>query len=120
MVPMATGRRVAACFTLLALLFTTFASAVHTADDDANHVILGAHDAAAHVFTAVPDASASLLHCVACHWARSFRPADGAATAAAPTAVPTPPKCADVDATCVTARYSQPPLRSPPASPALV
>lgn len=116
----ATGRRVAACFTLLALLFTTFASAVHTADDDVNHVIAGAHDASAHVFTKAPDASASPIHCLACHWARSFRPADDATTGTAPMAVPTPPKCADVDATCVTARYSQPPLRSPPASPALV
>jgi hypothetical protein len=117
MMRMAAGRRVAACFTLLALLCTTFASSVHTADDDAGHVIVGTHDASAHVFTEAPDASATPIHCLACHAARSFRPADDAAAAAAPIAVPTPPKCADVDATCATARYSQPPLRSPPIAP---
>jgi len=101
---------------LLSMLVTTFTSVAHASNDrDADCAIIVLHDASAHAFTTpdVPD-DAPPFHCLACHWARSFRPSADASSAAAPIVVPLPPRCDEADATCSASRASQPPLRSPP------
>ena len=115
-------RRGTAAFALLMLLVVTTVAPVHTAGDaDADHAIAVAHDAQAHVFTTVPSPSGAPLHCLACHAARSFRPALAAVFTAAPVivadAVP-----GDGDGALISpTRQTRPPLRAPPAaSPALV
>jgi hypothetical protein len=109
-------RAITALTLLLSILVTTVTSVAHTSGDrDADCAAIILHDASAHIFTS-PDApdSAPLLHCLACHWARSFRPAPDATTVAALIIVPTPPRCDEADAVCQAAMASQPPLRSPP------
>jgi hypothetical protein len=77
------------------------------------------HDAAAHRFEAAAAAAdAHPLHCVVCHWARGFRPdtevrITHGVGAAAGTLV-------HVDSTPAVrpSIAAQPPLRSPPVSPA--
>ena len=110
-------RRAAAAFALLALLVTTAVAPVHTAGDaDAVHGVVAAHDAEAHVFTGAPAPAHAPLHCLACHAARSFRPALDITIAAAPVAVPRPPRCDGDGALCSATGNAQPPLRAPPLS----
>jgi hypothetical protein len=82
--------------------------------------ILVAHDASAHrVGANTSTADTHPLHCLVCHWARSFRPH------ITTTFVATPAAHAGIRLHCdrITAtrnmQVAQPPLRSPPASPAL-
>jgi hypothetical protein len=108
-------RRATGLIALVAMLVATFGSVVHTAGD-ADCAITVLHDASAHRFTAPDDAGNAQppLHCLACHWSRTFRPRTETvyfATLAveASTAIPiepTSPVSASVAA--------QPPLRSPP------
>lgn len=76
------------------------------------------HDAAAHQMRAnAGTPAAHPLHCLVCHWARSFRPRTEARIVSAPevearTRVGTEPV-----AVFASASVAQPPLRSPPASP---
>jgi hypothetical protein len=74
------------------------------------------HDAAAHRFSpAQPGTHEHPLHCLACHWARSFRPP-------APAAV-LPASALEADVRLPFERFAvahatlaaQPPLRSPPS-----
>jgi hypothetical protein len=74
-----------------------------------------AHDAAAHrVTTPGTPGGAHPLHCLACHWARAFRPAIEAAYAASPAADIHARRQADVPSASHAVPVSQPPLRSPP------
>jgi hypothetical protein len=88
--------------------------------DAACATILVSHDAAAHhVRPAQTDADAYPLHCLVCHWARSFRPRTEARFIPAP-AVEASVRIHDEIFTAVpVARVAQPPLRSPPTSPIL-
>lgn len=79
------------------------------------------HDASAHRWQgSTPDEDAHPLHCLVCHWARSFRPNTETrivSALAAPAGVP-------IHVAPFTVAHSspaaQPPLRSPPLSPEAV
>jgi hypothetical protein len=76
------------------------------------------HDADAHAFRAASDAApAHPLHCLVCHWARSFRPDTGVRFVSAPSVQAG--SCIHVESVPVAhvTTVAQPPLRSPPASP---
>ena len=78
------------------------------------------HDASAHQRAADPARDeAPPLHCLVCHWARSFRPRSEAVFVAAPVAVAGLWINVEIDTAAPVAPAAQPPLRSPPASPAL-
>jgi len=96
-------------------------SAVVSHEDDC-------HDAACRTFIVEHDASAHRvggaaagtdhhpLHCVVCHWARSFRPRTETRVASLPAAgagISLPLALFSISAA---APVSQPPLRSPPSS----
>jgi hypothetical protein len=111
----AVWRRAAAAFTLLALLVTTSVSAAHTAGDaDAAHAVAVAHDAQAHVFTDAPAPPSAPLHCLACHAARSFRPALDVTIAAAPSSEAEAAASWRDGAPRSSTRQTRPPLRAPP------
>ena len=79
------------------------------------------HDASAHEFRpATQDAGSHPLHCLVCHWARSFRPHAEVrfVSAQAMLAGVRIPVESFTVAPITTA--AQPPLRSPPPSPVLV
>jgi hypothetical protein len=75
------------------------------------------HDAAAHRFQAdISEAEAHPLHCLVCHWARSFRPRPEAAYQPAPAVESTPRVHPEFFAVTPAALAAQPPLRSPPTA----
>jgi hypothetical protein len=96
-------------------------SAVVPHEDDA-HAAYGPvavpHDESAHRLEAAGWASESHpLHCLVCHWARSFRPPTEARVASLPAGgagISVPLELFSISAA---APVSQPPLRSPPSSP---
>ena len=77
------------------------------------------HDASAHRITAPTGTSGEPIHCVVCHWARSFRPRTESRVLPTPAEAPGIVLHIESFAAVVTATAAQPPLRSPPASPAL-
>jgi len=82
--------------------------------------ILVAHDASAHRLTADPGAAETHpLHCLVCHWARSFRPTIEVRFLPAPAAQAGVVVHVQSIATGGGASVAQPPLRSPPSSPDL-
>jgi hypothetical protein len=99
-------------------------SAVVPHEDDCHDVacqsIAVIHDASAHrVGVASFPEEDHALHCVLCHWARTFRPRPEArvvssSSAAAPLAL-----TLQLFVTAAGAPVSQPPLRSPPAFPSV-
>ena len=107
---------------LLALMATLGTSVYvpHAADchDPDCDLIIVAHDASAHRLTSNSSAAETHpLHCLACHWARSFRPRTESRV------LPTPDVRAghhvhvEYFTAAVSAPVAQPPLRSPPQSP---
>ncbi len=76
------------------------------------------HDASAHRVTAPAGADDQPLHCLVCHWTRSFRPRTEARVVTAPAVEPGVPLHVEFVTAAVSAPVAQPPLRSPPA-PAL-
>jgi hypothetical protein len=82
--------------------------------------ILVAHDASAHRLTADPSAPETHpLHCLVCHWARSFRPRSEVRFLTAPAAQAGVVVHVEYVTAAVSAPVAQPPLRSPPSSPDL-
>ena len=78
------------------------------------------HDPADHQIAADTSRDeAPPLHCLVCHWARSFRPHGETAFVAAPVAVAGPWINVEIYTAAPVAPAAQPPLRSPPASPVL-
>ena len=78
------------------------------------------HDASDHQIAA--DSSrdeAPPLHCVVCHWARSFRLHSETVFGAVPVAAAGLWLNVEIDTAAPIAPAAQPPLRSPPASPVL-
>jgi hypothetical protein len=77
------------------------------------------HDASAHRIGAPAGSSDEPLHCLVCHWARSFRPRTEARILPTPAAEPGTTIHLEYFTAAVSAPVAQPPLRSPPSSPAL-
>ncbi|MBI4264155.1 MAG: hypothetical protein HY657_07255 [Acidobacteria bacterium] len=76
-----------------------------------------AHDASAHQIRAArSDAESHPLHCLVCHWARSFRPRTEARVLPTPAHQPATRVHVDVFTFSSATQAAQPPLRSPPAS----
>ncbi len=112
------------------VLMVTMAVALHGAvlhggshDEADGHAGVGyavAHDAAAHAFTAPAESDqVPPLHCLACHWTRSFRPRGDATYLAAPAVEAGTPLYVEAASHTSPSTLSQPPLRSPPSvSPA--
>lgn len=74
-----------------------------------------AHDASAHrIDRAAPGDPAHPLHCLVCHWSRSFRPRIDAAFVAAPAARTGPRIHVEPFTAAGPVLAAQPPLRSPP------
>jgi len=82
--------------------------------------ILVAHDASAHRVTAAAAAAETHpLHCLVCHWARSFRPRIEVRFLTAPAAQAGFVVHIEYFTAAARPRAAQPPLRSPPSSPDL-
>lgn len=76
------------------------------------------HDAAAHRIGAPPaGAEAHPLHCLVCHWGRSFRPRTEARILSTPVAEVGVVVHVEIFTAAASAPAAQPPLRSPPSSP---
>jgi hypothetical protein len=76
------------------------------------------HDPAAHQVQSVPPADAHPLHCVICHWIRAFKPAAQTAYSQTPPIPDDVLVHAPFVGTPAAFPAAQPPLRSPPHSPA--
>jgi hypothetical protein len=105
------------CVALLIASITSVTHARTDCDGDCAAALVVGHDASAHSIrsdTALPDEPP--IHCLACHWARSFRPSATAGYLDAP-AQDAGLRCL-VEAAPVAAvsTIAQPPLRSPPFS----
>ena len=108
------------------VLMVTMAVMIHGAvlhgggHDEAGRIAAVAHDAAAHAFTAPAESDPiPPLHCLACHWTRSFRPHGETSFLAAPAIEAGAPLYVEAASHTSPSTLSQPPLRSPPAlSPA--
>jgi hypothetical protein len=109
--------RVAAA-ALLSLAFVGLSAAGPHEDDchDGCQPMAVEHDASAHRITAPAAPDDHPLHCLVCHWARSFR---SPRTESRVLATPVDEPGISLHAECCTAAISgpvaQPPLRSPPA-----
>jgi len=75
------------------------------------------HDASAHRITAPAYASADPIHCLVCHWARSFRPRTESRILPTPASEPGITVHVEYFTAAAGAPVAQPPLRSPPPSP---
>lgn len=95
----------------------------HTADadhDSHGSQVLFAHDPSAHAFRdTVPGDGAPSLHCVVCHFARSFRPQTDSPSLPVPAVSTGARVHLEVFTAARPAVVAQPPLRSPPSSPIL-
>jgi hypothetical protein len=93
---------------------------VHPDDCHDECIVVVVHDASAHQVgsgSSAPDAPP--LHCLVCHWARSFRPRGEVIIVAAPVAATGIWTHVAIFTAAPVAPAAQPPLRSPPASPVL-
>jgi hypothetical protein len=84
--------------------------------DAACHPIAVEHDASAHRIAApVAAADQHAPHCLACHWARSFRPHTESRILTAPASDVGVTLHVESFTAAVSAPAAQPPLRSPPS-----
>ena len=99
-------------------------SAVSPHEDDCHdaacHAMAVEHDASAHRIGA-PSAESDVhpLHCLVCHWVRSFRPRTEAKILPTPVAEAGTALHVEPFTAARRTQVAQPPLRSPPASPVL-
>lgn len=98
------------------------ASAVAPHEDDCHDAACWAmaveHDAAAHRLSARPTgADAQPLHCLVCHWGRSFRPRTEARVLFTPVAETAAAVHVEIFTAAAAAPAAQPPLRAPPTPP---
>jgi hypothetical protein len=77
------------------------------------------HDASAHSIGASTGAGAEPLHCVVCHWARSFRPRTEARNLTTPASGPGISLHVEYFTAAVSAPAARPLLRAPPSSSAV-
>jgi hypothetical protein len=103
---------------MLSLAFVGLSAAgPHEADcHDACQPIAVEHDASAHRITAPAAADEHALHCLVCHWARSFRPRAESRVLTTPGPGPGTSHHVECFTAAVSAPAAQPPLRSPPSS----
>jgi hypothetical protein len=88
--------------------------------DEDGAIVLVAHDASAHrVGAGGPAFDGPPLHCLVCHWARSFRPQTETAFLPAPADQAGARTYIVAFTVAPAAQVAQPPLRSPPSVPAL-
>ena len=97
-------------------------SAISPHEDDCHDAACRAmaveHDAAAHSIGAPPmGTDAHPLHCLVCHWARSFRPRTEAKVPSTPAAEAGTAVHVELFTAARSTQVAQPPLRSPPSSP---
>jgi hypothetical protein len=79
-----------------------------------------AHDPATHSFEGPPAPNDEPLHCIICHWIRAFKPATEVTYSSAASVPDVVLVHAEFFSTPATFPAAQPPLRSPPVSPAPV
>jgi len=109
--------------TLLLSLAALVGSVVSPHQDDCHdpgcRLVVVEHDAAAHRITAPSTRTADShpLHCLVCHWTRTFRPQITAKFVATPAVLIRTYVRFDLITLARNAQVAQPPLRSPPASP---
>ena len=86
-------------------------------DHDADcAIVIVAHDASAHqIHTNGPDDGEHPVHCLACHWARAFRPRTETVFLPVPASGTGVPLLVTAVAVASVTTAAQPPLRSPPA-----
>ena len=101
-------------------LTAAIGSSIAPHQDDCHDAACAAveHDASAHRIGAAADAGAEPMHCLVCHWARSFRHRTDARVLTTPASEPGITFHAEYFTAAVSALVAQPPLRSPPASAA--
>ncbi len=108
--------------TLLLSLATLRVSAVSPHEDDCHDAACRAmaveHDASAHQIGA-PSTESDVhpLHCLVCHWVRSFRPPTEARILSTPAAEAGTTLHVEIFTAAAAAPAAQPPLRAPPSSP---
>jgi hypothetical protein len=93
------------------------ASSPHEDDchDAACRAMAVEHDASAHSIGAPPTATdAHPLHCLVCHWVRSFRPRTEAKILSTPAVETGTAVHVELFTAARSAQIAQPPLRSPP------
>jgi len=78
------------------------------------------HDASAHQIGAPAGAGAEPIHCLVCHWTRSFRPHTEARVLTTPASEPGITLHVEFFTAAASAPAAQPPLRSPPSSSGLL
>jgi hypothetical protein len=108
-----------AVLTSLATLGISLAG-VHPDDCHDDCIVAVIHDASAHEIGAdTRNTDSPPLHCLVCHWARSFRPRSEVVFVAAPISATGIWTNVEIYTAAPVAPSAQPPLRSPPASPVL-
>ena len=108
-----------AAVALLSVAFVGLSAAAPHEDDchDACQPMVVEHDASAHRLGAPAAEDDHPLHCLVCHWARSFRaPRAESRILAKPADEPGISLHSDLLTAAVSAPVAQPPLRSPPSS----
>lgn len=95
-------------------------TAAHGADchDEDCGIIALRHDPSTHAIGAAGSAADHPLHCILCHWTRSFRPSTESADHIARPLAGESRRYHDVSGTPSQRQAAQPPLRSPPAASA--
>jgi hypothetical protein len=109
-------------FVAMASLVALGMSAVSPHVDDCHDAaclgLVVEHDASAHRFVApVSVTDAAHLHCLVCHWTRSFRPPITTKFSTGPNVLVRTMVPLDTIFVARNAQIAQPPLRSPPLSP---
>lgn len=107
---------------LLVSLATLGASSVVPHADDCHTEFCGfdavPHDPSQHSLDDASSGDEHPLHCVVCHWTRLHRPSIDVVHQFAPASAPHPRVLTDAVAGPLVFAAAQPPLRSPPDTPA--
>ena len=112
------ARHIAATLLVSVIALGGSLAAPHADDchDAACHPGAVPHDASAHAFTAPSqDDGAHPLHCLVCHWARSFRPPTEVRFVSAPAIQAGTRLHVESFTVARATTVAQPPLRSPPS-----
>lgn len=107
---------------LFVSLATLGASTALPHPDDCHHACVASllpHDPADHSIQGPSAPDQHPLHCIICHWIRTFRPDPERASFEVPSAPDAPAVHVETFAPATSFPAAQPPLRSPPAPPAL-
>ena len=115
----ACAQRIAGALLVSVLALGGSMAAPHIEDchDVACAAVPVSHDAEAHALRAATDAAAHPLHCLVCHWARSFRPNTEVRFVSTPSVQAGTPVHIEPVRVALATTVAQPPLRSPPTSP---